>query len=252
MKKLVIRVVIVVVVLLVIGLIVLSVSIGSIVKKGVETVGPNAAQADVRLKSAQVSLLGGSAELDGFFLGNPKGYKTDSAVTVDVISVALKPASLLSDKIVIDHVVVKSPVITFEGGLRDNNLTKIEKNLDDYLGGSTPAGATQPPPGAAPAKQGRKLQVNDLELTGAKLQVNTMLSGGQTLTLALPDLHLTNLGSGPDGITALEVAKDALSAELKQALEAVAKNAGKLGASALQDGKGAANKAADTLKGLFH
>ena len=251
-KKLIIRVVIGLVVLLVAGLIVLSLSLGAIVKKGVETIGPSATQADVRLTSAQVSLFGGSAGLNGFFLGNPKGYQTASAVTVAEISVALKPASVLSDKVIIDHVIVKSPVITFEGGLRDNNLTKIEKNLDDYLNGSSPTAPPAAKAGAAPAKSGRKLQVNDLEITGATLQVNTMLSAGKTLTLPLPDLHLTSLGTGPDGITGLEVAKAALNAELKEALEAVAKNAGKLGADALQEGKGAASKGLQSLKGLLH
>jgi len=250
-KKIIFRVAIGLFLLLVVGFIVLAFSLGAIVKKGVETVGPNACQADVRLKSAQVWLFAGRAELHGFFLGNPKGYKTDSAVTVDAVSVGLKPASVFSDKLIIDRVTVKSPVITFEGGLRDNNLTKIEKNLDDYLNGSSPSAPPQVTPGSPPAKHGRKLQVNDLEITGAKLQLNTLLSAGKTLVLPIPDIHLTALGTGPDGITPLEVAKQALHSEITEALAAVAQNAGQLGSDALKEGKGAATKAAGKLKGLF-
>jgi len=246
-KKIIIRVVLGLVVLLVVGFVVLAFSLGAIVKKGVETVGPGATQTDVKLKSAQVWLFAGRAQLTGFFLGNPKGYKTESAVSVDDISVGVKPFSVFSDKLIVYKVKVKAPIITLEGGLTANNLTKIEKNLNDYLNGSSPTATG----GTPPAKQGKKLQVNDLEITGAKLQVNTMLSAGKTVVLSIPDIHLTDLGTGPDGITPLEVAQKALHAELEAAVTTLAKNAGELGLDALKGGKGTAEKAAQSIKGLF-
>ena len=62
-------------------------------------------------------------------------------------------------------------------------------------------GAKSNAPAGGGSKSGRKLQVNDLLITGAKLQVNSMLTVGQTVTLPLPDIHLTDMGTGPEGIT---------------------------------------------------
>jgi hypothetical protein len=67
-------------------------------------------------------------------------------------------------------------------------LKKIERNLNDYTGGSSTA-PRSPAPFSSPAKAARKLQVNELVITGAKLQVNTSLSAGRTLTLSIPNIH---------------------------------------------------------------
>jgi hypothetical protein len=96
-------------------------------------------------------------------------------------------------------------------------------------------------------KPERKLQVNDLVITDAMLQVNLTILGGRTINLPVPDIHLTDLGTGPEGITALEVGQKALHAELNAVTKEMAKNASQLGG----DG-GVIKNAADRLKGLFH
>jgi uncharacterized protein involved in outer membrane biogenesis len=159
---------------------------------------------------------------------------------VDSVSVRVKGGSAFSDKLVIESIKLKAPVITLEGGYMGDNLKKIEKNMDEYEGSSAKSGSSE-----------RKLQVNDLEITGAKLQVNTKLTGGRTITLSLPDIHLTDLGMGPEGITAVEVGQQTLRAVLQSAGKAVAKNAGGAGDGAASQAKGALKKAGESIKGLF-
>jgi uncharacterized protein involved in outer membrane biogenesis len=228
------------VLLLAIVLVAVAFSLGGIVRKGVETIGPKATKVEVKLKGAKVWLLGCRVQLDGFVLGNPPGCTMPSAIEVDSVSVGVKPGSAFSDKLVVESITVKAPVITLEGGLTGDNLNKIEKNVDDYVGS------------ASKTKSEKKYQVNDLVITDAKLQVNTMLTRGRTMTFALPDIHLTDLGTGADGITAVEVGQRALRAVMESAGTAVAKNAGGVGEGAAGGAKGAAKKATDTLKGLFH
>jgi len=251
-RKFILRALVGLVLVLVVAMVVAAYSLGAIVKKGVETIGPSATQTSVKLHSAKVWLLAGRAELTGFVLGNPLGCKTPSAISVDTVSVRVKPGSVFSDKVVVDIINVKAPVITFEGGLTDNNLKKIEKNLNDYTGGGSSTAAKSPASSSSSQKPGKKLQVNELAITGAKLQVNTMLSAGQTITLPIPDIHLTGLGTGPEGITPVEVGQRALHAVLVAATEVVTKNASQLGKDALGGAKGAAKTATDTLKGLIH
>jgi uncharacterized protein involved in outer membrane biogenesis len=239
------------VVLLAAALVAVAFLLGAIVKKGVETYGPTATGVDVKLKSAEVWLLAGRAQLGGLVLGNPPGCKTPTAIVVDHVSVRIRPGSVFSDKVVVESLELKAPVITLEGGFTDNNLKKIEKNLGDYTDGLSSA-RKSPASSSSPAKPKKTFQVNDLVITGAKLQVNMTLTAGQTLTLPIPDIHLTNLGTGPEGVTSADVARQALHAVLAESITAVTKNAGDLGKQALGTVRDAAQKAADTLKGLIH
>ena len=246
MKKRLIQILVAVVILLfVVGVIVVA-SLDGIVRKGVVTVGPKAAKVDVQLTAAHVSLLSPGVKLDGLIVGNPPGCKTSTAIAVGRVSVQVEASSALSKKLIVDSIDVEAPVITIEGGLRKNNLPQIEQNINDYLGGSTASGAGNS------SDSGRKLQVNDLRITGAKLQVNTFLSRDKTVTLSLPDIHLTGLGTGPDGIAPLEVAEDALRSILSASVTAMASDASHLAARILaSDAASGAKKAAGALKGLF-
>src|SRR5437763_831593 len=122
MKKIIVRVVLALVILLIVVVAVCWVFLGSIVTKGVNTVGPTVTKTDVRLGSASVSILSGGATLSDLFVGNPEGYKTESAIKAGKISVSLKPMSIFGDKIIVRSVNVKSPDITVEGGITKNNL----------------------------------------------------------------------------------------------------------------------------------
>lgn len=77
------------------------------------------------------------------------------------------------------------------------------------------------------------------------------------MTVAIPDIHMTNLGSGPEGITAGELTKLVLKNINKETFEAIQKSVadvGKQAADALKDmskgGTNSLNKAAETLKGV--
>jgi uncharacterized protein involved in outer membrane biogenesis len=250
-RKWILRAVAGLVLLLVVVMVALAFSLGGILKRGVERIGPAATQVEVKLKSAEVWLLTWRVQLNGFVLGNPPGCTMPTAIAVDSVSVRVKPGSVFSEKLVVESIQFKAPVITLEGGMTGDNLKKIEKNLDEYIGSSSTA-ANSSAPSSSAAKPERKLQVNDLRITGAKLIVNTKLSAGRTVTLSIPEIHLTDLGTSPEGITSVEVGQRALHAVLESAATALAKNASGVGQQAVGGAKGALKKASDTLKGLFH
>src|SRR5436305_6918866 len=129
MKKLIIRVVLVVLVLFVVAVGVSIYCLGSIVKKGVETVGPQITGTEIKLDSATLSLLSGSGKLKGLLVGNPEGFKTASAIKVGAVSLGVAPRSVFSDKVHVKEVRVEAPEITFEGGLKGNNLSRLLDNV---------------------------------------------------------------------------------------------------------------------------
>ena len=134
MKKLIIRIAVGLVVLVVIALAVVFFSLNSIVKKGVETVGPKLTKVEMRLGGVNLSPLSGNGRLSDLFVGNPEGYHTASAIKVGDINVGLQVGSVLSDTLVVEGVNIQAPEITLEGSLSGNNLSKILDNLNAAAG----------------------------------------------------------------------------------------------------------------------
>ena len=260
MKKILIAIVAVVLLLVIGGVVTLTLTLGSIVKKGVETVGPQITKTEMKLDGANISVFSGSGALKGFFLGNPDGYKTPSAVKVGEVALGVNPRSVFSDKVRVTHVRVQGAEITFEGTLGTaNNLSKILDNVNAMAGGSKGAETNKTPPAPtpsttparAPAEQSgasRKLQVDDFLITGAKVHVSMTMLAGRSLTLPLPEIHFTDLGTGPEGITAAELTQRVLNEVTVATLKAVQQGVGDLSKTANEAVKNASQMATNSLK----
>ncbi len=249
------------VVLVSVTLLVVGIFLDGIVKTAVNTVGPKIVQVPLTLDSIHIGVLSGSATVKGLVIGNPEGYKTASAVSVGLAEVSVDVASALSDKIVIHSVRVEAPEITFEGGLSGNNLSKIQANLNDTVKSLTGPGSTNSPAApstAATGKPAKKLEVDDFLITGAKVHVSLTGLGGKEMTLPLPDIHLTDLGKGSDGLTPADLASQVFKAisdstlhEVTAAISNLGKDVGNLGKDAGKAAVDTVNKITSGLGGLF-
>ena len=249
--------VIVLAVLVIVAVVVAGLFLGDIIKAGMETVGPKITQVTIKVDAVHLSLLTGAAKIQGLVVGNPEGYKMPQAISVGVVAVGVNPASVLSDKIVVRSVEVRDPEITFEGNpLGANNLTKIRDNVSGASAARQNPATNQT--AQAASAPGKKLEVDDFLITGAKVHVSITGMGGKETTVPLPDIHLTNMGKGPEGITATGLTQQVLDALTASTIKAVANSASDLSKSAVDLGKGAGksatedvNKITKSLGGLF-
>jgi uncharacterized protein involved in outer membrane biogenesis len=251
MKKFIKWFFIILIVLIVVAAVGVHFFLDDIVKRGVVTIGPRITKTEVKLGSVSLSLLTGSGKLGGLLVGNPEGYKSPSAIQVSRTSVAIEPKSILTDKIVISSINVIEPEVTLETDLRENNLSKILSNLEETTGGNNSESA-QPKDPAAQTK--KKLQVDDFVISGGKLHVVVTALGNRTASVKLPEIHLKDLGKGPDGITPAELTKRVIE-ELEKAAVTAASTAiadlSKGGVYMSQDfGKAGSNSLEKTAKGL--
>ena len=256
MKKWFLRIGIAVVLLAIVAIFVVASSLGGIIKSGVETVGPKITQTEVKLSGVSLSLLGGSASVRGLVLGNPTGYKAANALEADEVSVRIEPSSLLADKVIIRSVRIDGSRIAVEGTPSDNNLTRIQKNVEAFAQSITggAAGDTKP----ATSGPGKKLQVDELVLSNAKLSLTLTMLGGKSVTVPLPEIRLANLGQGPEGITAADLTKRVLSSltgSVTTAATDVVKNLGGVAVDAAKEASKTAvegvDKATKGIKSLF-
>jgi len=230
--------------LVVIGLIVTVTFLNGIVKTGVETIGPKLTGVSITLDKVNIGILTGSAKVEGLVVGNPAGYKAPSAISVGQAEVGVNPLSVLSDKIVVRTVHVIAPEITFEGNplTGNNNISKILDNLNAAAkAGAAPATNQTATAAAKPAK---KLEVDDFLISDAKVHFNGV-------TLPLPPVHLTNLGTGPDGITAADLSKQVFSDLTSAIIKAVASSATDIGKDAEKGAAESVNKIKSSIGSLF-
>jgi uncharacterized protein involved in outer membrane biogenesis len=241
MKKLIVRVGIAIVVLIIVAALAVHLFLDGAVKRGVETVGSKITKVDVKLAGVNISVLSGSGKIKGLVIGNPEGFKTASAIQVGSAHLALKPTSVLSEKIIIHSINLEGPEITLEGGLGGNNLSKLLDNIDSVASTedkSTTKSQTAP----------KKIQVDDFRITGAKVHVALTELGGKSETVTIPEIHLTNLGTGADGITPAELSKRVIQEIVQESRKAATKLIADIGKGAVDLGKNLGTNATGTVE----
>ncbi|MGH7951425.1 MAG: hypothetical protein ACREFE_05845 [Limisphaerales bacterium] len=248
MKKIFGIVSIVVVLAVVVAVIIIALRLDDIVKNNVAIYGPKIVKVPVSVDEVHIALVAGSVKITRLIVGNPPGYKTPDAIRIGTASVGVNVFSLLSQKIVVRSIVLKSPEITFEGGLASNNLRKILDNVNGTAqkGGPVVTNAVGKP------KPAKKFEVDDFRITGATVHVHLTDLGGQEATIPLPDIHLTDLGKNADGITASDLSRRVFAAIVASTLKAVTAEATNIGNTGqLKNvGTGVVNKI-KKLGGLF-
>jgi len=192
MKKLLKRV-LVVSLMVVAVLVAAHVFLGGIVTAGVRKVGPRVVGVPVSLDKASVSLLKGNVDLDGFVIGNPEGYKSEYAFSLSNFAIDMEPKSMFGDEIVIREIVVDSPKIIYELSLKGSNLGAIVAGLKKD--GKEPSEKE-----ADDAASRKSVRIADLFVRNAQVTVTSSLLRGKGVTLALPEIHLSNLGGDEGGI----------------------------------------------------
>ena len=237
----------------------ISANLNTLVKTAVETVGPQATQTQVSLKSSEISIFSGEGSLNGLFIGNPQGFKSPSAFELDSIKMALDMDSVTADPIVIKSIVISGPLVTYESGKQGSNLDTIKKNVEAFAGTSAGGEKKQ-----ASGSGGPKVIINSLILQDGRVQVLTPFSD-KPMGVPLPRIHLKDIGKEKNGASAGEVAQqifDAINSQVQSAVAAPLKQLQeKFGgavkgitekAKSVTEGvTGKAGEVTEGLKGLF-
>lgn len=242
MKKVLIGVVIVIVIIAG-GVYWFASNIDSLIKTAVEKYGSEVTKTEVTLNKVEISLSSGAGKLSGLKMGNPAGFKSDSAFTLGEISVSLDTASLGGDTVVIKEIVIGAPDVTYEIGSNGSNIDAIRKNVDSYVGGSGGSSGGDKAEG-----DGTKLIIENLYIRDGKVNVSASALGGKKLGAPLPTIHLKDIGKDSGGATPAEVTEKII----KSITDAATKAVGTLDLDKLLGGAtGAAKDAMEKGKGMM-
>ncbi len=217
--------------------------LGSIVKAGVNKFGPGITQTKVELQGASLSPLSGAGTLTGVSVGNPTGWTPGNAFYLGKVHIDMEPFSVFQDHIVINELIVEQPEFTYETKIVSSNIGDLLKNIEKSLGGEKA--------GAEPkAKNGKplKLEVKKFVLRNGRVTVGV---GSAAMTLPMPPVELTNIGTAEGGVTPTQVAfavmRSVTTSVIAASTEALTKIGGTSGAAAAD----AAKQATEAIKGFF-
>jgi uncharacterized protein involved in outer membrane biogenesis len=244
-------------VILVAGVLILYSSMGAIITTVITTAGPEIIKANVSLDETVIDTSTGKGSLHGLLIGNPEGFKTESAFKMDKIEVALDTNSITSDTVIIKKIDIVAPEVTYELGESGSNVNAIQNNVDAFV--KEYVGASESKEKTTAKESGVKMVIDHVYVKGGKVNVSATLLGDKPMIVTLPDIHLQDIGKKENGATPGEVVQSIIGALNKAILKAVTPlNLDKVGDVAGKTVEGVGNKleketkgVTDSMKGLF-
>lgn len=249
--KVVVLAVAIVLVILVGGLYVFG---GHLVKIGVETAATKALGVRVDIADVDISILGGSVEIEGLIVGNPAGYEHKNLLELGRARVAVNIGSMLGDTVQIKEVKLDGINLVIEQKGLSNNLQDVIKAI--------PSG--EPGQREEAAEPGKKLRIDSLEITNVTVKAK-LLGKSDTVTLKLKPIRMTDLGSD-DKLTVAKLTGKILLAitvgvasqgagvlpeDMTKTMKATLGKTIELGKTATEEGKKLIEESKDVGKGLL-
>jgi hypothetical protein len=267
------------VLLLVVGVVVLYFQLGSIVKVGVETVGPQVLDVPVSLESSEVSIMG-SGTLGNLKVGNPEGFKSDHLFHLGAVKVELALPSLLGDTLRVKKIHIDGAHLIYEGSLVRSNLKTMLDHLSKMSGTDEPgvpdsekdtSGQDDP---SQKKESEKKIIIDHLLISNTKMGYSPFVLNGKSIDLKLGTIEKRDIGKSEGGTDLATAAREIFFAIHEKATEGIEKGGDRLGENIrrLSEQLGGdpklekvsekvkdaskkvskeLNKAADKLKGLF-
>src|SRR2546427_10845759 len=244
---------VIVVLLLVVALTMIGVYFNSMIKAGVEAVGPKITGTTVKLDSVDLSPFSGQGRLKGLVVGNPPGFQAERAFKLADAKVKVDLKTALSDKLVIEEILIDRPEITYEAGPSGSNIGKIQQNVAAFGKSVAPSAAAE---SKSPKKDPtqKKVQINHFIVKNGQVNLSASILKGKAFTVRLPDLHLRDIGKESGGVMVQQAAAEVLMAINKSVVQSVAGSGKLLEKAAEEAAKGLgseAGKAVEGIKGLF-
>ncbi len=231
-----------------VGGLVLIFTLGPIITKGVNTFGPKITGTKVTLDSVSISPFTDSFTMKGLFVGNPEGWKSDKAFYMGAVHVSVAPLSVLGDHIVVKDVLIDGPEFVYETKIISSNIKDLLNNIEKATGGADAKPGDRADMPATKSGKPLKFEVKKFRLQNARV---TLGVGPTAITLPMPPLTLTDLGTKEGGITPDQLVTKVMTNVLGNIVSAVTNSVGKIGSAAGATATDAASGAVKGLKSLF-
>ena len=221
-----------------------------IVKNAVTKYGSPITGTEVKLGGFHISPFNGDIKLSNITIGNPKEYAQPYVISIEKVSAKVDIKSITKPVIVINHIQVDKPQITYE--LRNVTYNNISDLLKNIMGGNKPKADS------SKKDSGKKVVVDLVNVDDGKVNLAASVAGqGAAAGIPLPAIKITDIGrdKGKTGTSLAEtvsiIIKKILTASYQAVVEkglANVKDAAVDGVKAVGD---TAEGVVDSTKGFF-
>jgi len=261
MIKFILKTILILLLLIIIALIGVYFYAGEIVKKAVETYVPQVTQTSAELKGMDLSLFKGEVSLNGLTIGNVKGYQSPDVFSVKKIYVKFDPKSVLTEKIVINQILIDGTHVSAEATYKDgqitSNLTTLKNNVDTFIKKSSnqstaPKKEVKKESTVKSSSPSKTVVIKDLQINNSNVTVGLL---NQAMDIPLPNIQQKNIGEEGQKTTLKDVAVmvfDMISVEsIKATAKGVQELLKKSAEEALSGAKGLVDDAKESSKNLI-
>ena len=247
--KTLLKVGVIVVLLIIVALTMIGVYFNSMIKAGVEAVGPRITGTTVKVDAVDLSPFSGQGRLKGLVVGNPPGFQAERAFKLADAKVKMDLKTALSDKLIIEEILIDGPEITYESGPSGSNISKIQEHVAAFgkSVGTKEAGESKSQKKDPTQK---KVQINHFIVKNGQVNLSASVLKGKALTVRLPDLHLRDIGKESGGVMVQQAAAEVLMAINKSVVQSVAGSGKLLGEAAEEAAKGLGSEAGKAVEGI--
>ncbi len=251
--------IVIIVVLLVILVVALAIDIFAerALKMAIETAATKTLNVGVSVGEIDLSIIGGKLGISNLVISNPPGYQHDRLLELKDAQIEVDIGSLLGDTVNIKQFKLDGVRVVMEQrGVSGNNLQDVIKAIP-----SEPKAETEP------GKPGKKLQIDNLEISNITVDVKLLPVPGKadTVTMKLTPIRMTDLGSDEKLDTAILSAKillaiangiaeqgtDVLPKEMVSTMKSTLSQTLDLGKTAAKEGEKLLEESKDAGKGLI-
>ncbi|MBE6446227.1 MAG: AsmA family protein [Alphaproteobacteria bacterium] len=181
-----------------IGLLVILATIGYLtinfwIKPLISYAVPKITKTTAVLESADISPLSGRITLKGLKIGNPAGFTEPYIFELGEFAVQFQPKTILSNKIIVDSVLIKGTQITAEINKNaQTNLLALNENVQSVLNSKTQTVPTkQNDTQKTPSKSQKSVVIKDLQILDTTIRFAVM---GHSSSVNLPNIQEKNIG----------------------------------------------------------
>ena len=212
--------------------------IGPAVKAAAKVGGPAALGVPVSVGDVKLRPLLGVLTITQVKIGNPEGYSKGEAFAVEKVEIGLKTASLFSDTIVVQKILIDAPAIGFES-------KEGKSNFDAMLANAKKNAAEQNAKKPEEKRTSKKLVIEEFTLNSGKVSYTSAVTFGKPVTLPLPSLTLRDIGKASNGATAADALTEIINGIVGGLTQAISDMAGSVNDVL----KGSLKGATDATKG---
>ena len=167
-------------------------------KTGIEVAATKALNVRVSVGKVDLSIMAGKLGISNLLINNPPGYQYDKLLELKDAQIEVDVKSLLGERVNIREIKLDGVNIFLEQrGVSGNNLQDVIKTVSDRATAGRFAPTSGRKAGGKSEKGGRKLHIDNLEISEVTVKAKLLPIPGRadTITLKLDPIVMTDLGS---------------------------------------------------------